>query len=118
MPVPRQGSLSDPTPEKPSTVFDAAPGKDSDFIGWPSPKRFSSRRRRLLHSVVHSFFFSPSPVAVATASFLAVIKQNFEELDCLAKDENVETVQEFSMDAVGCGQECRNALLTVEAEWS
>ena len=36
---------------------------------------FSSRRRRLLHSVVHSFSFSPSPLALATPPFSAVIKQ-------------------------------------------
>ena len=32
---------------------------------------FSSRRRRLLHSVVHSFSFSPSPLAFATPPFFS-----------------------------------------------
>ena len=36
---------------------------------------FSSRRCRLLHSVVHCFSFSPSPLALATPPFSAVIKQ-------------------------------------------
>ena len=35
---------------------------------------FSSGRHRLLHSVVHSFSFSPPPVAPATLLFSAVIK--------------------------------------------
>ena len=38
---------------------------------------FSSRRRRPLHSVVHYFSFSPSPLALATPPFSAVIKQQF-----------------------------------------
>ena len=32
---------------------------------------FSSRRRRLLHSAVHTFSFSPPPLALATPPFLA-----------------------------------------------
>jgi hypothetical protein len=38
---------------------------------------FSSRRRRFLHSVVHSFFFSPSPLAFASPPFFSRNKINF-----------------------------------------
>ena len=49
--------------------------KGEEYYGKSAQGAFSSRRRRLLHSVVHSFFFSPSPLAVATSPFSAVIKQ-------------------------------------------
>ena len=42
---------------------------------------FSSRRRRLLHSVVHSISFSPLPIALATSPFSAVIQ--YSEYYCL-----------------------------------